>query len=223
LKTRKKRKFKRRYFLLADLVIVIILFVLLLYKPARYDPLAPADNKQVSSYLTHELMTQLYNGAQRNEPFDLVVMQEGINDVVTRAKWPIESGGTMFYAPAVLFTADSIVLMGTAAVKGVEFIVTIVIEPKLDEKGLLNLQVTKVKVGAMNITLLARMVAKKMYQQRLATTEVDTDDLGAQIAASLLSDEPFEPVFTVEDKKVRAEKITITQGKVTLSLVPAPG
>lgn len=223
MKTRKKRKLKRRYLLLADLVIVIVLFVLLLHKPARYAPLTPVDNKQVSSYLTHELITQLYNGAQRNEPFDLVVMQEGINDAVTRAKWPIESSGTMFYAPAVLFTADTVVLMGTAAIKGVEFVVTIVIEPKLDEKGLLNLQVTKVKVGAMNITLLARIVAKKMYQQRLTTTEVDTNDLGAQITASLLNDEPFEPVFTIEDKKVRAEKITITHGKVILRLVPAPG
>jgi len=48
LKTRKKRKFKKRYWLLIDLAAAIVIFALLLYKPARYKPgdIAPTGNKQ---------------------------------------------------------------------------------------------------------------------------------------------------------------------------------
>jgi hypothetical protein len=78
----------------------------------------------------------------------------------------------------------------------------------------------------MNITPIARLMAKRMYTERLATVHVDTENLRAKIAASLLNDEPFEPVINVRDifedvdKKVRIEKITITQKKLTIRLVP---
>ena len=196
--------------------------VLLLYKPTHYDPPDFAPTKEVSPYLTHELSPQFYNGAQRGEPFDLVVLQKGINDIVARSKWPREFDGIRFSAPAVLFVPDRIVLMGTVNIKGVEFVVTIVAKPRVDDQGLLNLRVAKVKVGAMNITLLARVMAKTMYQQRLSTTPLNAQDLRAKIAASILDDEPFEPVFEVEDKKVRVKKINIKQEKLILRLAPVP-
>jgi uncharacterized protein YpmS len=131
------------------------------------------------------------------------------------------SEGIMLYGPLVLFEPGSVVLMGTANLKSVEFVVTIVLEPKIDEQGLLNLQVAKMKVGAMNITPLAKMVAKKMYAERLDTMRVDTDTFQARIAASLLNDEPFEPVFKVDNIKVRIETITIHEEKLTAHLIPA--
>jgi uncharacterized protein YpmS len=230
LKARKKRKFKKRYLLLAHLVVVAVIFALLLYTPARYNPLKvpAAEKKKVSKYLTHELSPRLYNGAQLGEPFDLPVTQEGINEVVAYSEWPKESGDARFSAPAVLFVPDHIALMGTVVLKGVEFVVTIVVAPSLDEQGLLNLQVTKVKVGAMNLTLLAKVMAKRMYQQRIATVPVDKEDWGAKIAASLLNDEAFEPVFEIkgigdkEDIKVRVKKIKIEKEKLTLRLLPVP-
>jgi transcriptional regulator of aromatic amino acid metabolism len=133
----------------------------------------------------------------------------------------MESEGILLYAPAVLFVPGAVVLMGTADVKGVEFVVTIELEPKIDEQGLLNLHVGKVKVGAMNITPLAKMTAKKMYAQRVAAIRIDREALRTKIAASLLNNEPFEPVFRIDDKKVRIEKITIAEEKLLLRLVPA--
>ena len=227
LKTRKKRKFKKRYWLLLDLALAILIFALLFYKPARYRPpdTVPASNKetQVSPYLTHVLLPQLYNRAQREEPFDLDVIQKGINETIARYKWPKESNGVILSAPTVFFVPESIVLMGTANIKGAELVVTIVAKPSLDEQGLLHLRVEKVKIGAMNITPLARLMAKRMYTERLATMHVDTENLQAKIAASLLNDEPFEPIFYIPDidKKVRVEKITIAREKLILRLVPA--
>ncbi len=221
MKTRKKRKFRKIYWLLIDLTATLVIIVLLLYKPARYDPTQLDYDKQVGPYMTNVLLPQLYNGAQRREPFDLIVTQQGINDTIARSKWPKESDGVSFSAPVVLFVADQIVLMGTANMKGVEFVVTIAVEPALNQQGLLNLCVAKVKIGAMNITPLARLIARKMYQQRLAAAPIDTESLQAKVAGSLLNNEPFEPVFRVEDKKVRAKKITIQQEKLIIRLVPA--
>lgn len=216
----KKRRFKKRYWLLVDLIIVIVIFALLLYKPGRYNPSEVTYNGEVSQYLTHELYPTIYNGAQQQEPFDLVVTQKGINDIVAHSEWPKESEGTVFSAPEVFFMPDRIMLMGTATVGGVDFVVTIVGEPKLDQNGLLNLRVVKVKVGAMNITFLARIIAKRMYRKQIDTAGVDTEDIGAKIVASLLNDEPFEPIFPVKDEKVRVEGITLKQERLTLRLVP---
>ena len=230
LKVRKKRKFKKRYWLLLDLALAIIILALLFYKPARYRPPdnVPAGNNkdQISPYLTNVLLPQLYNGAQRNEPFDMDIIQKGINETIARYKWPRESNGVILSAPTVFFVPDSIVLMGTASIKGAELVVTIVAKPRLDEKGLLQLQVDKVKIGAMNITPIAKLLAKKMYTERIAGVPIDIEDLRTKIAASLLNEEPFEPIINIRDifddvdKKVRIEKITITQKKLTIRLVP---
>jgi transcriptional regulator of aromatic amino acid metabolism len=140
--------------------------------------------------------------------------------MVARSNWPVESEGVMFYAPAVLFEPDSVVFMGTADIKGVQFVVTIELAPGVNEDGLLKLGVTRVKVGAMNITPLAKMMAKKMYAERLAEAPVDIEDLRTRIAAALLNEEPFEPVFDVEDKKVRLKKITVEEEKLIMHLIP---
>lgn len=230
LKVRKKRKFKKRYWLLLDLALGIIILALLFYKPARYRPPdnVPAGNNkdQISPYLTNELLPELYNRAQLDEPFDLDIIQKGINETIAQYKWPRESDGVILSAPTVFFVPDSIVLMGTASIKGAELVVTVVAKPRLDEEGLLHLQVDKVKIGAMNITPVAKMLAKRMYAERMASVLIDIEDLRTKIAASLLNEEPFEPIINVRDifddvdKKVRIEKITITQKKLTVRLVP---
>lgn len=226
LKIRRKARFKKlAIWLLVDLAVAAIIFALLLYRPGRYKP-ADFDSGnhqrgEVSPYLTHDLSPKIYNGTQRGKPFELVVTQKGVNEIITRGNWPMESEGILLYAPAVLFVPGVVVLMGTADVKGVEFIITIELEPKIDEQRLLNLRVAKVKVGAMNITPLAKMMAKKMYTQRLTAIRIDTEALQTKIVASLLTDEPFEPVFKIEDKKVRIEKIAVTKEKLLLRFVPA--
>lgn len=225
-KIRKKKRFKKIIiWLLIDLSVAAGVFVLLIHRPGRYDPVdfdsLNYEQGQVSPYLTHELSPNLYNNSQRGEPFDLVITQSGINEIVAGLGWPKYTEGVLLYAPAVLFVPGSVVLMGTANVKGMEVIITIELEPKVDEQRLLNLHVVKVKIGAVNITPLARMISKKMYAERLASMPVDREALQTKIVGSLLNEEPFEPVFRIEDNKVRIEKITINQEKLTAHLAPA--
>lgn len=225
LKISKKSRVKRLIlWLIVDFIVAVAVFGLLKYRPGRYNPLDPNlgyyEPGQVSPYLTHKLSPQFYNGIQRREPFELVVAQEGVNDIISRANWPIQSEGILLYAPAALFVPDTLVLMGTADIKGVDFVISIEIGANIDEKGLLHLHVIKVKVGAMNITLPAKMIAKKMYAERLTAFDIDEQALQTQIAASLLNDEPFEPVFEIDGKKVRVENIDISQGELIMHFVP---
>lgn len=224
-KIRSKRRRKKLFcWLFIDLVVAVAVFGLLLHRPGRYDPTdrdaIGLDEGQVSPYLTHELSPQFYNGAQRGEPFDLVITQKGINEIVAGWGWPRMSEGVMLYAPAVVFAPGSVVLMGTANMKGVEFVVTIVLKPRIDEEGLSHLLVAEVKVGAMNVTPLAKMLARKMYAQSVASMPADTKSFYGKIVAALLNDEPFEPLFEVDDRKVRIEEITVQKQKLTARLVP---
>lgn len=225
LKISKKTRVKRLVcWLFIDLIIAAVVFGLLMYKPNRYKPLDSFSQDyepgQVSTYLTHQLSPQIYNGAQRGEPFEIVVTQEGINDIISRANWPIQGEGILLYAPAALFVPGAVVLMGTADLKGVEFVITIELDPKIGENGFLNLHVSKVKVGAMNVTPVAKMAAKKMYAERIAGVYIDTKALQTKIAASLLNDEPFEPVFKIDGKRVRVENIVVGQRELKALLVP---
>jgi hypothetical protein len=222
LKKQKKRKFRRIYWLLIDLVIMAVVIILLLYRPARYKGLdvssAHLEQNQVHPYLTHDLSPQLHNGLHSGVPFDFVVLQEPINEVISLSDWPKQAQGTNFSLPKIFFEPGRIVLMGTATTGGVDFIVTIAVEPKLSPQGLLNLRVATVKIGAMNITPLARLIAKKMYAERMAATYIDMNSIAAKVAGSLLDDRAFEPIFNIEGRKVRLEKITIEQQKLTAAL-----
>jgi len=222
---KKSRRKKLIFWLLIDLTVAIIVIVLLLYRPGRYNPVDfdsyNYDQGQVSPYLTHELSPNLYNNSQRREPFDLVITQDGINEIVAGLGWPKYSEGVMLYAPAVLFVPGTVVLMGTADVKGVEIVITIELEPKIDDRKMLNLHVAKVKIGAVNITPLARMMGKKMYAERLAVLPIDTEALQTKIVGALLNEEAFDPVFRIEDNNMRIENITVQKEKLTARLIPA--
>lgn len=221
----KKSRIKRLViWLTIDFIVMVTIFILLVYRPGRYNPIVPGpesyESEQVSKYWTHELLPEIHNNSQLGRPFDVIITQEGVNDIISRANWPIQSEGIMFYSPAALFVPGSVLLMGTADVRGVEFIITIELVPMIDENGFINLQVAKMKVGAMNITLIAKAIAKKMYSERLAAFPIDTQDFRAKIIGSLLNDEPFEPVFRIGKNRVRVEKIDIEQSRLIARLTP---
>jgi hypothetical protein len=222
---KKSRLKKLAIWLSIDLVAASVVIALLLYKPGNYSPAffdsGNIERGQVSPYLTHDLSPQIYNGSQHGEPFDLTVTQDGINEIIAWSGWPKESEGVILSEPAVLFEPESIVLMGKAVVKGVDFIVTIVVEPRIDEQKFLSLRVSKVKIGAMNITPFAKMMAKKMYEQSQTAGSSVENELQTKIVASLLNDKAFEPVFKIEGRKYLVEKIVILNERLIVHLAPS--
>jgi len=226
----KERLRKLIRWLLVDLAAAAFVLAVLFYRPSQYNPTvnepAVGNRRKMPRYISHELLPAFYNDAQTGKPFDLVVDQDKMNETIALQKWPQESQGITLSSPVLLFVPGPaqgrIIFMGTASIEGADFVVTIEIQPTIDEQGLLDLEVVKVKIGAMNITPLARIVARQMYEKRLETVPVDTERILAKIAAALLADEPFEPVFEAHDKIVRIEKITVEQGRLIARIVPAP-
>lgn len=199
-------------------VLILISWLLLFYKPAYSIPPEAIESTEVSPYLTHILLPQFYNSMQRNEPFDMTITDSGINDIIVRSQWPKEINGLSLMPVKLFFVRDNIVLVTTVNTGKVKFVITIFIQAMLDENGLLNLQIQKIKAGAVNITFLAKIIVRKLYQSDIL--EINSGRVDEQIAASLLDGVPFEPVFEIEDKKVRIQKITIEQGDLKLSLMP---
>jgi hypothetical protein len=223
-----KRKTSRRKKLLiwlaVDLVVAAVVILLFLHKPSQYHPAAPAhpdpNGRQVDPYLHRDLSSRFYNGAQNQRPFEMVVLDQALNEALARLNWSEQSGGVEISRPQVFFTPGHIVLMGTITVEGADLILTIELGPQMDDQGKLNLFVNKVKVGAINVTPLVKIVAKRMYKERIESTPVDMQDVRTKVVASLLNDEPFEPVLKVEDKWVRLQSLALTDGKLAARFVP---
>ena len=226
MRNKPRVKFKKLYWLLLFLPAVPVIFVLmLLYRPPHFKfeqaPSADYRPEQVSPYLTNELSPQIYNGLQRDEPFDFVVTQDGINDIVARWPWPRESDNIIFKKPAVFFVPDTIILAGTIVIKGLDIAVTIDIAPTLNQQGLLHLNAAKVSFGAIRSTRIAKRIAEKIYRRNFPSIDdLDKTDISARIAESLLDNEPFDPAFLIDDKKVRIKKITISSKKLVVRLEP---
>ena len=218
---RRKIKLKKRYWLLAGLVLLVVIIVLMIIEPGGYRRPQRIDEALISPYLTHKLLPQIYNGAQRREPFEFLVVEEGLNDIMARSDWLLKASKAGFSSPQVSFVPGRIVLMAATEVKGVEVIVTIVVKPKIDEQGLLNLFVSKVKIGAVNVTVFARAIAKRKYAEKLEALGADKDDIKVQALTSLLYREPFVPIFNIGSKKLRVRRVTVVPKMLTAELVPA--
>jgi hypothetical protein len=225
LETRKKsRRRKLLLWLGIDLLVAAAVAVLLLHKPSGYHPAAPvatdSNGQQVDPYLYRDLSSKFYNDAQRQRPFEMVVLDKALNQAIEQLKWSQVSGGVMLSAPQVSFAPGRIILMGTTRVEGADFVLTIELSPRLDDQGNLNLLVEKVKVGAMNVTLLAKPMARRMFRERIESAPVDRQDIRTKIAASLFNEEPFEPIVKVEDKWVRLKGFDLTDGRLTARFDP---
>ncbi len=224
-----KRKTSRRKKLLlwlgVDLIVAAVVILLFLHKPSLYNPLAPADpnpdGRQVDPYLHRDLSSKFYNGAQNQRPFEMVVLDQALNEALARLNWSQESGGVKLSTPQVFFKPGRILLMGTATVEGAELVITIELAPRMDDQGNLSLAVDKVKVGAIPVTLVVKPMAKKMYRERIESLPIDMQDIRTKAVASLLNDESFEPVLRVEDKWVRLKSFDIVDGKLTAQFIPA--
>ncbi len=220
LQNRKKKRLKKLICWLAiDLSVAFIIFALLLYKPGKYNPEFD-ESEEVSSSLL-KLYSVIHDKSQLKDPFEIVITQESLNDLLNLADWPMESEGVLLYSPAAIIDSNAVILMGTAELQSVEFIITIELQPKINEQEMMNIDVQAVKVGAINVTPLAKITAQQMYKQKLAEMgNLDLYTWQSKLVASILAGEAMEPVFDIDNQEVKVKNIHIEQGKITLQLDP---
>ncbi|MCP4451489.1 MAG: hypothetical protein GY809_08510 [Planctomycetes bacterium] len=225
-----RKKMKKRYKALLLLTLFVMLagaiMALLLHKPAGYEPVnlnaQPEEGPtEISRYLTY-LYSQMHNNAQKKETFEVEVLEDGINQAIASANWPQRSDDIVFAQPKAEFDEDGITVTGTANVKGVDLVVTIHGLLQMLEDGQSNVHIQTVRIGALNVTRLAKYLAKRMYKERFGMVYVESTDPRVLIAASLLEDKPFDPVFEVNDKGVRLIQTTMEQDLIRLKFEPTP-
>jgi hypothetical protein len=225
--TPKSRFRNKRWLLLIDaaltVIILLIGLILLKYKPADYNAIS-ASEEEISSYLVNELFPQFYNGMQREQAFEVVVEQNGINEAIGSFGWPQIHNGLIISTPVVFFTPERLRLMAMLNYEGVDTVITVEVIPRFDSKGLLNLEIDKVKMGALGITFVTKKIAKKMFDDRAQFAEAD--NIASLALESLLAEKPFEPVFVFQGKKMKIDNIALENKIMKIHITPigaAPG
>ena len=216
----KKTKVKAYFWIAISLVLVLLAILLITYRPKSYVPLRIADQGQISIYLSNYLMPTIYNNSQLDEPFEVIITEEGLNDIIARWRQPVKFNNITFSDPQAILTQKQIILMATAKTRFANFVLTIRITPAIDYFGQLNIHVDSVSLGAAGVTTLVKSAGNKAFADWLSFTGTEPNNIAAQACRSLLNDESFEPVFKVGDKSVRICKIKLEKKKITALLLP---
>lgn len=205
--------------LLAIALVVILVFVMFTVKPGRYRPFRAQDGDLVSPYLTHRLAPDFLNNVQLGEPFEMVIEQDGINDIVSRIGWFDDSGKVTVSAPSIVFKEGVVYVMATVKAAKVPTVVTVIAEPVVEE-GVIVFNLQKVKFGSMPMTRVAKRIVRKMLDEQMK--DVPEEDTQKRFFKSLLENEPFDPTFEVYDTQIKITKAKIEKEKLTVTIVPVP-
>jgi uncharacterized protein YpmS len=217
-----RKKNKVLYIVCAAIAGIFVLLVCVVFMltsaPRHYQPLQPKNSNEVSQYLTNYLAPQIHNKSQFDEPFELVVTEQGLNDIIARGRWPIKLNGLTATGPAVVLSANQITLMATVKYGRIRAVVTIVMSPTIDEGGLLCLNLQNVKAGSVGITALAKELSRKITATYLS--RVDGNTWADDMTAALLENKAIDPVFAAYDNQVRLTDIDISNGEAVLHFTP---
>jgi len=216
----KKTKVKAYFWIAIPLVLVLLAILLITYRPKNYAPLRIADQNQISTYLSNYLMPTIYNNSQLDAPFEVVITEEGLNDIIARWRQPMTFNNITFTDPQAILMQKQVVLMATARTRFANPVLTIRIIPAIDSFGQLNIHVDSVSLGAAGVTALVKSAGNKAFADWLSFTGTEPNNIAAQACRSLLNDESFEPVFKVGDKSLRICKIKLERKKITALLLP---
>jgi uncharacterized protein YpmS len=219
----KNRKFKAYFWFVLPLVLVLLAFVMITHRPKYYAPLRITDQQQISVYLSNYLMPEIYNNSQLDDPFEVIITEEGLNDIIARWRQPLKFNNITFTDPQAILTQKQIIIMATAQTSFTNLILTISITPAINSSGRLNLHIDDVSLGEAGITTLTKSIGKKAFTDWLSLTAAEPNDIVAQVCRSLLYDEPFDPVFKLDDKSLRISKIKLEKKKITVLLLPLSG
>lgn len=185
--------------------------------PLNYDPPRPIDSNEVSLYLTNKLGPQLHNKAQYEQPFDLVIDEYGVNDIIAHRlhSWRVDD--LTIRRVGVVFKPSGLYLMGRCEYKGLNFIATVFMKPEIDENGEFSLGIKKVKAGRAPLPFAPAFIRKRIADQ---IEKSAGEKLFGDLAELLLNNGTIEPVMKVGGMKIRAEKIVTMEKKIVISFVP---
>lgn len=185
--------------------------------PGNYVPSEPIGGSEISLYLTNRLGPELHNKAQYEQPFELVIAEYGVGDIISRWFGRQQFDGLTFQNVCVAFEPEGVYLMGRCEYRGFRFVGTVVMEPGIDENGDFFLDIRKIKVGRSRLPFAAMIFRKKMAGK---LEKAAGEKIFGDVAELLLNNGAVKPVMKVGGFKIRVEKIETVRDKMIISFVP---
>ena len=200
-------------------LLLVLWFVGLFRTPQYYRAVKPVAGEQVSQYLTNHILPELHNKSQYDQPFDIVLSEQGVNDIIARHVDFNSLRQSGLSDLSVVFKKGRILLAGKTVCYGLDFIVTVVLKPYIDNEGYFFLKMSKIQAGRSRILFIGRAVKGKILREL-------TDFLNENIVDSteaLLNNHRIEPVFSFNHRKLRIDKITILDKELMIHFLPWQG
>jgi hypothetical protein len=216
------RKIRKWLNLSAGLIIfaLVLWFAGLFRTPGHYRVTGPAADAYISQYLSNHILPELYNKSQYGRPFDLVISEAGINDVVARHIDANSLRQLNLLDLSVTFEKGRILLTGKTVYCGLDFIITIVLKPYINKEGYFFPKVSKIQVGRSRIPFVADAVKGKILGE--LTDFLNNLDI-ADSTIALFNSHGIEPVFSLNHRKLRIDKITIQDKELIIHFLPQQG
>jgi len=205
-------------FTLVSVAVVVFLCALIFHTPKPLQNWPRQRSNQISRNLTHILATNLFANLQKNEPFQLRLSEDNINEMLSHAGYPEKQNDTVIHQPRVILLERTLVCMVNMDYKGLKFSVTAEIVPFLNKDGLLEIDISKVRIGALPVTFLA----KKVYSDRYANHSANPAKQNWQkkLEKALFTDTPVEPVLEIYQRRIRITSVRITDGNIKVEFAP---
>ena len=215
----KNPKVKSAIVLSAGLIILLFVFWFagLFRTPRHYRPVKFIADGNMSQYLTNYILPELHNKSQYDQPFDLVISETGINDIIVRHIDANSLRQSNLSDLSVAFKKGRILLTGKTVYCGFDFMVTLILKPCIDKKGYFFLKVSKIQAGRSRIPFVAEAVKGKILEGLAGFL----NDLNiADSTAALFNSRRIEPVFSLNHRKLRIDKITVQDRKLIIHFLP---
>jgi len=215
----KNRKVRRIIILSAGLItlLLVLWFVGLFRTPRHYRSVKVIADGNVSQYLSNYILPQLHNKSQYGQPFDLILSEQGINDMIARHVDADNLQQANLSDLSVAFKQDRVLLTGRTVYCGIDFIITLVLKPGIDKKGQFFLGVSKVQAGNSRVPFVAETLKGKILEG--LDGFLNNSD-AADFAKVLFNNGGIEPVFSINHKKLHIEKITVQDEKLIIRFLP---
>jgi predicted PurR-regulated permease PerM len=210
------RKVRKAIALIIGLA-VIFWFAGLFLTPAHYRIIRLPDDAYASQYLTNYILPQLLNKSQYNQPFELVISETGINDIIVRH---IDANSLRQFNLSnlnIAFTKGRVLLTGKTVYCGLDFIVTIILKPYISREGYFFLKVPEIQAGRSRIPFIVGTVKRKILQE--LTDFLNNLDI-ADSAMTVFDGRKIEPVFSINHQKLRIDKISIQNKELLIHFLP---
>lgn len=204
--------------LIAAIAGAVTVFYMIEHKPAVYEPANVPDTNEVSPYLTHKLGPQLWNNVQFEEPFDLIIEEKGVNDIIAREPWPQHFGKVRVDTPAIVFSKGSILAMAPVSYSKLNVVMSARAAPVMDPNGRIIFNIDSVKAGVLDVTTLARMLMVKYVSPSL----IDSYDEPwlEPLLEGIINNKPVEPVFDIYEYTATITSLKINDSNIIVHIVP---